>query len=163
MKAIQLRVVIIVSTIMLMTIGCQVLPGVTSGGASDSVWTGFIEGETLDISSQAGGTITDLAVTEGVAVQAGQLLYALQDDLVRGRIEIADANVAAAQAQVTLLEQGARPEDIRQAEARVEQARASLAAATRAFSDTLAIRELPQTLRLVKAQANMRVEAASAQ
>jgi pyruvate/2-oxoglutarate dehydrogenase complex dihydrolipoamide acyltransferase (E2) component len=129
----------------------------TNGG----VWTGFLEGKTLDVSPEVGGRITSILVEEGDVVKAGQILATLDDEFLRLRIEIADANVAAAQAQLALLEAGARAEDLRKAEARVEQAQAALLAATQALSDTLAIRANPQTLLIAKTDAETRAIAAT--
>jgi HlyD family secretion protein len=99
-------------------IGCGQLPGTSSSGAAE-VWTGFIEGETVDVSAQTGGRLTTLIVQEGDQVQPGQLLARLDDELIQRRIEIADTNIATADAQVKLVEAGARPEDIREAEAHI--------------------------------------------
>jgi membrane fusion protein YbhG len=141
---------------------CQALPG-TSSSSTAEVWTGFIEGETVDVSAQTGGRLTTLAVQEGDRVQANQPLATLDDELVQRQIEMADANIAAADAQVQLLEAGARPEDVRKAEARVEQARAALDAANQAAGDAEALRANPQSLLVLKAQAEARAQAAAQQ
>lgn len=137
---------------------CQPANGAST---TSGVWTGFLEGKTLDVSPEVGGRVTSILVEEGEVVTAGQILATIDDEFLRLRIEIADANVAAAQAQLALLEAGARPEEMRQAEARVEQARAALLAATQALSDTLAIRAHPQTLVIAKADAEARAIAAT--
>jgi multidrug resistance efflux pump len=139
-------------------IGCQAV----SGGSSNDVWTGFLEGTTVDVSAQVGGRVTNVAVEEGDSVHAGQLLATIADDLARQQWDAADANVAAAQAQLALLEAGARPEDLQRAQARVDQARAALVAATQAVTDTEAIRANPQALLIAQADAAARVQAAQA-
>ena len=140
-------------------IGCQAL-GVANG-SDHGEYTGFLEGEHLDIAAEVGGRITNVAVEEGDSIQAGQKLVTLEDDLQKARLAIADANIAAAQAQWALLEAGARPEEIRRAEAKLEQARAGLAAATQALADTEAIRANPQMLVIAQAQAETRSKAAA--
>lgn len=151
-------VVAILVALVLLAAACQPTNGTST---SSGVWTGFLEGKTLDVSPEVGGRVTSILVEEGDIVKQGQLLATIDDEFLRLRIEIADANVAAAQAQLALLEAGARPEEIRQAEARVEQARAALLAATQALSDTLAIRANPQTLIIAKADAETRAIAAT--
>ncbi len=131
--------------------------------ASNKMWSGFLEGKTIEVSSQVGGRITKIAVQEGDSVQQGQLLATIDDEFVRLRIDAADANVAAAQAQLALLQLGARPEEIRRAEARVEQARAAFVAASQTVSDTEAIRANPQALVIAKTDAETRATAATQQ
>jgi len=138
---------------------CQPANGTTA--SNSSVWTGFLEGKTLDVSAEMSGRVTSVLVEEGDAVKAGQVLATLDDEFVRLRIEIADANVAAAQAQLALLEAGARAEDLRQAEARVEQAQAALIAATQAVTDTEALRANPQALVIARTDAETRAIAAT--
>ena len=147
------------SMIIVLVAACQ--PANGAPAPDNSIWTGFLEGKTLDVSAEVGGRVTSIAVEEGDAVRQGQLLATLDGEIIRLRIEIADANVAAAQAQLALLEAGARPEDLRKAEARVGQTKAALAAATQAATDTEAIRANPQTLAILKADAETRALAAT--
>ncbi|CAG0947694.1 hypothetical protein ANRL1_04436 [Anaerolineae bacterium] len=126
-------------------------------------FTGFLIGETVDVSAEVGGRVATVAAQEGDVVQAGQSLVTLDDEMIKLRVEIADAIVAAAQAQVALLDAGARAEEIRRAEARVEQARAARDAATQALADTEAIRANPQMLAIARTQAETRAQAAQEQ
>ncbi len=152
---------IAIALIVLLTalIGCQASSA--GGTSSGDVWSGFLEGKTVDVSAEVGGRVTNVAIQEGDQVQAGQLLATIDDDIAKQRLDAADANVAAAQAQLALLEAGARAEEIQRAEARVEQARAALVTATQAVSDTEAIRANPQTLLIAKTDAEARVQAAT--
>ena len=134
---------------------------IIDGRIRDILRTGFLEGKTLDVSAEVSGRVTSVLVEEGDAVKAGQVLATLDDEFVRLRIEIADANVAAAQAHLALLEAGARAEDLRQAEARVEQAQAALMAATQAMTDTEALRANPQALVIARTDAETRAIAAT--
>ena len=134
-----------------------------SNTTSNDVWAGFLEGKSIDVSSEVGGRITQIAAQEGDAVKPGQPLVTIDDEFVRLRIDAADANVAAAQAQVALLEAGARPEDIQKAQARVDQANAAYLAASQAVTDTEAIRANPQTLLIAQSDAQTRTLAATLQ
>jgi HlyD family secretion protein len=154
----SIRLILLALTIALLT-ACQPANGTTA--PDNSVWTGFLEGKTLDVSAEVGGRVTSIAVEEGDVVKQGQPLATIDDEFVRLRIEIADANVAAAQAQLALLEAGARAEDLRKAQARVEQAQTALIAATQTVSDTEAIRANPQMLTIVRTDAETRAIAAT--
>ncbi|MEW5718599.1 MAG: HlyD family efflux transporter periplasmic adaptor subunit [Chloroflexota bacterium] len=147
--------------LLLLLTACQSANGTTA--PDNSVWTGFLEGKTLDVSAKVGGRVTSIAVAEGDVVKPGQLLATIDDEFIRFRLDIADANIAAAQAQLDLLQAGARAEDLRKAEARVEQAQAALIAATQAVTDTEAIRANPQTLTILKTDAETRAFAANQQ
>ncbi len=131
--------------------GCQAANGTSSG-----TFTGFLVGDKIDVAAEVGGRVAQVTVREGDLVKSGQSLATLDDDLMQARIAAADANIAAADAQLALLEAGPRAEDIRRAEAQVNKARAVLAAATQAMTDTEAIRYSPQTLFVAQAQADMR-------
>ncbi len=141
-----------------LTVGCQ-----AANGADNGRFAGFLEGDKIDVAAEVGGRAVNVAVRQGDGVQSGQPLVMLDDDLTRARMAAADANIAAAQAQLALLEAGPRAEDLRRAEAAVPKARAGLAAATQALSDTLAIRNSPQTLLIAQAQADMRAKVAQQQ
>ncbi|MBI4785919.1 MAG: HlyD family efflux transporter periplasmic adaptor subunit [Chloroflexi bacterium] len=142
-------------------LGCQAID--VTNSSDNGAYTGFLEGEHLDVAAEVGGRIMSVAVEEGDTVQSGEKLVTLEDDLLRARLAIADANLAAASAQLALLEHGARAEEIRRAEAQVQQARAALAAATQALADAEAIRANPQLLVIAQAQAEMRARAAAHQ
>ncbi|HIQ04640.1 MAG TPA: HlyD family efflux transporter periplasmic adaptor subunit [Anaerolineae bacterium] len=116
--------------------------------ASGLTASGTIEAEMVDVTSELGGRIVALYVDEGDQVAAGQLLVQLDDTLLRAQLAQAEAAVALAQAQLDLLKAGARPEAIRQAEAQVEQARASVAGARQGWEDAKAIAADPQQLDL---------------
>ncbi len=138
--------------------GCQ-----TANGERNGTFAGFLEGDKIDVAAETGGRVLTVSVQQGNDVQPGQALVALDDDLARARVAAADANIAAAEAQLAVLEAGPRPEDLRRAQAGVDKARAGLVIATVALSDTLAIRNNPQTLLIAQAQAEMRAKVAQQQ
>ncbi|MBP9850363.1 MAG: efflux RND transporter periplasmic adaptor subunit [Candidatus Peribacteraceae bacterium] len=70
--------------------------------------------------------VTQVLVKEGDTVKAGQRLAALRSGTLSAGIASASASVQSAQAALTALEQGSRPEDIAIAEAGVNNKRASL-------------------------------------
>lgn len=149
----------IIFVLLLAAVGCS------ANGSADSsaAYTGFLEGDKVDVSAEVGGRLVTVAVEEGQTIQPGQPLATIQDDLVRARIAAADANLAAAQAQLALLQAGARPEDLTRAQARVDQAKAALDAAAQAVTDAEAIRANPQALVVAQAQADTRAKVAAQQ
>jgi HlyD family secretion protein len=140
------------------SMGCQ-----AANGTANGTFAGFLEGDKIEVAAEVGGRAVNVGAQQGDWVQAGQLLVTLDDDLTRARVAAADANIAAAEAQLALLEAGPRAEDLRRAEAGVVKARAGLDAATQALSDTMGIRNNPQTLLIAQAQADMRAQVAQQQ
>jgi len=83
----------------------------------------------IDLSSHEPGWIAQVLVTEGQAVEAGQLLTVLDDQSQRAAVEIARADLAEAEATLAKTLRGATAEELRQARAEAEatQAKAALA------------------------------------
>ena len=91
--------------------------------------SGYVEATEVRVAPEVGGRVLEIKVDEGDRVAAGTLLARLDTsdaELVVRRVE---AEKAQAQAQLRLLQAGARPEDIRQARAQAESTQAEVAAA----------------------------------
>lgn len=125
--------------------------------------SGFIEAEEIDIAPQLGGRVADLLVDEGDDVEAGELLVRIDGTLLEAQIDLARAGVEIAEAQLAQVETGARPEEIRQAEADLAQAEAARDGAYQAWQDTEAIRDNPQELDIEITRARSEVETAEAE
>ena len=91
--------------------------------------SGHVEATETRIASEAGGRILTLTVKEGDRVQAGQVVMTLDTRDVQLSIQRAQAERAAADAQLRLVMAGARVEDVRQAASQIDTARSELAAA----------------------------------
>jgi len=87
------------------------------------------------------GRLAQLAVDEGDVVTPGQVLGRLDDEPYRRELHGAEASLASAQAKLALLEAGSRAEDIAQAVARADEARAVLANAERNYARQRELRE----------------------
>ncbi len=88
-------------------------------------WSGTVEARVIAVGSRTGGRVKEVLVREGERVQAGQPLVTLEPgDLLAQRLQ-AQANVEQAQANLSKLEKGARPEEIDQAKARASTANAA--------------------------------------
>ncbi len=84
--------------------------------------SGTIESTEVTVSAKVGGQVLKLLVDEGSNVKAGDTLTLLDRSDWEIQLDQAKANVAAAEAQYKLAVQGAREEDITQAEATLRNA-----------------------------------------
>jgi HlyD family secretion protein len=124
--------------------------------------SGFIEAEEVAVATEIGGRVVELRAEEGDEVEAGQMLLQLNGTLLEAQIEVAQAAVDVAQAELAQAQAGARPEQIRQAEAALVQAQVGRDGTYQAWQDTLAIRDNPQELNAQIALAEAQVAAAEA-
>jgi HlyD family secretion protein len=87
---------------------------------------GIVEawGDSLNLSAQESGWIAQLQAREGEQVQAGQLLAALEDSSQRHAVELARAELMEAEAILARIERGPTAEELTQARADAEAARA---------------------------------------
>jgi len=109
---------------------CALLAGCQQEAPTDSVRvSGHVEATEVQVAAEVGGRLVDLRVGEGDRVTTGMLIAQLDVRDVELQIARARAERAAAEAQLRLLEAGARVEDIRQAQAQVDAASADAAAA----------------------------------
>ncbi|HSN78733.1 MAG TPA: efflux RND transporter periplasmic adaptor subunit [Anaerolineae bacterium] len=121
---------------------------IASGTGQDSplAASGILEARAVAVSSELGGRITALHVAEGDEVTQGEPLLTLDDSLLRPGIAQVEAAVDAAQAQLDLLQAGARPEQIDLARAWLAQAEAAAIAAQQAWDDARLLRDTLQDL-----------------
>ena len=82
--------------------------------------SGHVEATDVRVAAEVGGRLVELAVVEGDRVEAGNVVARVDTREVELEIERAQAEREAATAQLRLLEAGARPEDVRQAQARID-------------------------------------------
>ncbi|MFN3360675.1 MAG: efflux RND transporter periplasmic adaptor subunit [Pseudanabaenaceae cyanobacterium] len=94
-------------------------------GASGKV----VPSQTVNLSPKVGGKLVELLVDQGDRVTAGQIVARMDSSSIEPQLRQAEALVASAQANLARLRNGARPEEIKSAQALVEaaQARADLA------------------------------------
>lgn len=86
--------------------------------------SGTIETTDIQVGSQVGGRILSVEVAEGANVQKGQVLVVLDPYQLPAKRAALQAQLAQAQATLTQLENGPRPQEIAQAEAQVRAAQA---------------------------------------
>ena len=103
--------------------------------------TGYVEATEVRVASQVAGKVLEVNVEEGDRVNAGALLVRVDPTDLQLALNGAKAERNGADAQLRLLQAGARPEDLRQAEAQVAAAEADQHAAQseqKAAADDLA-------------------------
>ena len=91
--------------------------------------SGYVEATEVRVAPEVGGRLVELKVAEGDRVNAGDIIAQLDTADIALALQRAAADRLGADAQLRLLLAGARPEDIRQAEAQMAAAEADLAAA----------------------------------
>jgi HlyD family secretion protein len=88
--------------------------------------SGNIEATEVDVGFKISGRIVSRFFEEGDWVDQGKVLAKLDDDDLRDRLEVARATLMSAQARLSKLLAGSRPEEIREAEAAMNQAKSDL-------------------------------------
>jgi HlyD family secretion protein len=102
--------------------------------------SGYVEATEVRVAAEVGGRVIEMTADEGRRVAAGDVLARLDTSDLEITIRRAEADRDQAAAQLRLLQAGARGEDVRQARAQADSARADTAAAEaelRAASDDL--------------------------
>ena len=97
--------------------------------ATDARVSGQVDVTEVQIAPEVGGRIVDMAIAEGDRVKQGQIVARLDTRDVDLALQRARAERSQADAQLRLLQAGARAEDIRQAEAQAAAAAADVQAA----------------------------------
>lgn len=86
---------------------------------------GVVELEEVAVGFELGGRLREVPVKEGDVVHAGTLLARLDDTLERGSRDVQAGQVQVAEQQVSAVKAGARSEELRSLQARIDAARAT--------------------------------------
>jgi multidrug resistance efflux pump len=128
---------------------------------------GIVEpwGGQIDLSAQEPGWIARIAVKEGEAVEAGQLLATLEDGAQGHAVELARAELAEAEAALARIERGATAEELRQARAdhAAAEARGALARSEAARTARLHVERIVPDSEAERAAAESRAQTALAE
>ena len=103
---------------------CQERPPETATRVS-----GHVDATEVQVAPEVGGRIVEMRIAEGDRVKHGDVIARLDTRDIELALQRAEAERAHADAQLRLLQAGARGEDVRQAEAQVAAAAADVAAA----------------------------------
>ena len=134
------RKAILWSTLSLLAAGLAACSG--HGGAAAITAPGTIEAVEVNVAAKVGGQVEARPVDEGSRVKPGDTLAVVDHATLDIQLRQAEAGVDLARAQLVLLKNGARREDIRQAEEALTQAEASFRVAA---DDARRMRELAST------------------
>lgn len=127
-------IILLMVAMMLLTVGCG------DDSADNTIEaTGTIEAVEVVLSARTGGEVKAIFIHEGKLVNAGDTLALIDTETLSIQMEQAEANCDLAQAQLDLLQRGARKEDIKQAENSLTQANAALDQALRDKERTTAL------------------------
>ncbi len=85
--------------------------------------SGNIETTEVNVGFKISGRIVSLSVQEGDWVERGKVIARLEDEDLQQRLALAKATLASAQARLNKLLAGSRPEEVREAEALLQQAK----------------------------------------
>lgn len=88
--------------------------------------SGNIETTEVDVGFKISGRIVHISVQEGDWVKRGRVLATLDDEDLRHRLQLARATLKSAKARLSKALAGSRPEEIREAEAALQQAQFDL-------------------------------------
>ncbi len=88
--------------------------------------SGNIEATEVDVGFKVSGRLVGRFFEEGDWIEQGKVLAKLDDEDLRNRLEVARATLMSAQARLSKLLAGSRPEEIKQAEASLHQAESDL-------------------------------------
>lgn len=110
-------------------------------GEEAKIFTGTVEATKADVTPRLGGYLRERTVKEGDSVTAGQVIARLDTRELEAQLAEDEAGLAKAQAQLTDLIKGARPQELREAAAKTESA---LADYNQAHTDRLRYEKLYQ-------------------
>ena len=95
---------------------------------------GVMQAKTIDVAAKVTGRVESLNITEGDEVSAGQVLLTLDIPEVEAKLKEVEAMRSAASAKKSLVDEGARPQEIRAAKAQMLQAQAGKELAQKTFN-----------------------------
>lgn len=103
------------------------------GDTSGSVLHGYVDADYVLVGAEASGRLTTLPVVRGQTIDAGALLFTLDDRDQRSALDQARAALAEAKASLDDLRTGKRPEEIRVLDAQLADAEAALTVAQKSY------------------------------
>lgn len=95
---------------------------------------GVMQAKTVNVAAKVTGRVETLPVHEGDTVSAGQLLMTLDIPEVEAKLKEVEALKSAATARQSLVDEGARPQEIRAAKAQMQRAQAGQELAQKTFN-----------------------------
>jgi HlyD family secretion protein len=125
--------------------------------------SGTMEATSVQVSSRSAGEVMELAADEGTGVRQGDLLARIDHVSLDIQLAQAKSGVALARAQLDLLTNGARGEDLAQAQEQLNQANESLRSAQEDFTRMKSLSEAGAATRKQRDDSELRFVTAKAQ
>ena len=135
---------IIAATVVLLASGC--LSTAEANSDAPLIASGTIRAHEIRIAGEFGGRIQSILVEVGQQVAAGDVVVILDTTPWQLQLSPAEAAIAAAQADLAVLEAGAHPAEIKAARAALTLAEAQRDGARQAWEDARAVVENPQEI-----------------
>ena len=95
---------------------------------------GVMQAKTVDVAAKVTGRVENLIAREGDTVSTGQVLMTLDIPEVEAKLKEVEALKSAATARQSLVDEGARPQEIRAAKAQMQRAQAGQELAQKTFN-----------------------------
>jgi HlyD family secretion protein len=102
--------------------GWYYLEGRANAAPSTLTLYGNVDIREVELAFRVAGRLTEVLVDEGDAVTKGQRIAVIDSEPYREAVALAEARVQLAEANLAKLEKGSRPQEVQQAQARVEEA-----------------------------------------
>ncbi|KPU27655.1 hypothetical protein TR13x_03780 [Caloranaerobacter sp. TR13] len=109
------------------------LAGCNIQESNELVYTGFIEGDEVDISTEVSGVLNEVLVHEGEAIKEGDLIAKVDIKSLNLQLKQLEAELKIAEAQLDKIKAGARSEEIRKAEVSLEEVKVLLEGAKKEY------------------------------
>lgn len=93
---------------------------------TESIFLGYIEGQTIEIASPIAGTLQSLAVRKGDNIRSKTSLFVLEHEKEKAQKREAEERLSQAKARLENLKKGKRPSEIAVIEAQLQSAEATL-------------------------------------
>jgi HlyD family secretion protein len=108
---------------------------------SDGTLQGYVEGTYVYVSGESAGRLIERPAADGMPVKEGALLFRLDDASEKAQLSAAEARLAQAEAQLSDLQSGKRPEELAVLVAQVSAARSAFNSANDAYTRQLLLLE----------------------
>jgi HlyD family secretion protein len=108
---------VLLAVLLIVTTAWAVYNHLHAGDRTALIAYGTLEARNIEVGSKIGGRVAEVLVREGDQLRAGQLIVRFEADELTSQVEQALAHVRWAEANVAKMKQGSRTEDIAEAQA----------------------------------------------
>lgn len=120
----SIKVIILLLGIGLITTGFYIFKSINDKKSSEFIYYGTVEADKINLAAEASGKISEIKVTEGSKVKAGDLIATVGSDESSLKLQDAEISIKNAENELGRIEDGNRVEEIKSQQAAVRQAQA---------------------------------------